>query len=344
MTNANFSRRSILKAGAGLAGALAMPAIIGSRGLAQSGTRDLNMQLGWLANGNQLGEIVAKQMGFFEEEGLNFMLQPGGPNIDGLAIVASGRFEMGVMPSSPSIMLATSQGIPVKCFGVGLQEHPYTFYSLQKAPVREPKDLIGKRVGMPATSKVLISALLKRHGIPESEVDIQIKGSDLTPLVTDQVDVITAWETNTTSLRVLGPDVIRMRLWDVGVKLYANNYYAPTELLEAEPELFAKFLAAAGRGWAYANEDPARAADLLVKELPTLNHDDEVEAAKVTLAAAFNAETAEHGWGYFSRKQWQDQITLYDELGQFSAGAPDVNDVVTEAIIEATAADRPKIG
>lgn len=344
MTRRTISRRSLLKASLLAGGALAAPALVTKRVLAQSGTRTLNMQLGWLANGNQLGEIVAKQAGFFEEEGIDFRLQPGGPNIDGLAIVASGRYEMGVMPSSPSIMLATSQSIPVKCFGVGLQEHPFAFYSLPKAPVRAPADLVGKRIGVPATARILVTALLRRNGIAEDQVDVQVQGSDLAPLMTGQVDVVTAWETNTTSLRALGPDVVKMRLWDTGVRLYANNYYAQAGLLQSDPELFAAFMRASGRGWAHAKEDPGRAADLLVRELPNLDRDDEVEAAKVTLGASYNADTAEHGWGHFRREVWQDQIDLYSELEQFSAGAPDIDNVVTDAIIQMTAADRPKIG
>ena len=43
------------------------------------------MQLGWLIGGNQIGEVVAKQLGYFEQEGIDFEIQPGGPNIDGVA-------------------------------------------------------------------------------------------------------------------------------------------------------------------------------------------------------------------------------------------------------------------
>ena len=41
-------------------------------------------------------------------------IQPGGPNVDGVAVVASGRFEVGQVSSSPSLMLAASQDIPIK--------------------------------------------------------------------------------------------------------------------------------------------------------------------------------------------------------------------------------------
>ncbi|MBN9065371.1 MAG: ABC transporter substrate-binding protein [Rhizobiales bacterium] len=344
MNRNGLSRRGVLKLGATVAGALAMPTILSGRVFAAKGTKTLNMQLGWLANGNQLGEIVAKQMGYFEEEGIDFRLQPGGPNIDGLAMVASGQYEMGVMPSSPSIMLAASQHIPIRCFGVGFQEHPFAFYSLPKAPVHEPRDLIGKRVGIPQTTKILVTALLKKHGIPEDQVKVQITGSELTPLLTGQVDVITAWQTNTTNLKILGPDAVRMRLWDVGIKLYANNYYAHADRLKEDPELYAKFMKASSRGWALAREDSAKAAGLLVKELPNLDLAGETDAAAVAVTVTFNADTKEYGWGHFRRDLWEDQIALYDELGQFSAGAPKLDNVIDGSILAATKDDRAKIG
>ena len=119
--------------------------------LAQGKTR-INMQLGWMPGGNQIGEVVAKRLGYYEQEGIDFAIQPGGPNIDGVAIVASGRYEVGQVSSSPSLMLAVSQGLPIKCFAVGAQQHPYTFFSLTKKPVRTPQDLVGKKVGIQSTA------------------------------------------------------------------------------------------------------------------------------------------------------------------------------------------------
>ena len=139
-----FRRRSLLKGAAatGLAAANLLPA----GGFAQGKTQTVNLQLGWLAGNNQIGEVSAKHLGYFEEEKLNVLIQPGGPSIDGVAIVASGRHEIGQVSSSPSLMLAASQKIPVTCFATGLQQHPYAYFSLPKKPVRTPKDLVGKKL------------------------------------------------------------------------------------------------------------------------------------------------------------------------------------------------------
>ena len=99
-------RRNVLKYGAGAAVA-ATGAMVGVGADAQ-GKPVVNLQLGWLLSGNQIGEVCAKQLGYYDQAGISLAFQPGGPNIDGVAIVASGKYEAGQVSSSPSLMLAVS--------------------------------------------------------------------------------------------------------------------------------------------------------------------------------------------------------------------------------------------
>ena len=340
-------RRTMLR-GMGLTGAAATVAaaadLLPSGGFAQAKTQTINLQLGWLASNNNIGEVVAKELGYFEEEKLNVKIQPGGPNIDGVAIVASGRYEIGQVSSSPSLMLAASQKIPVTCFATGLQQHPYTFFSLEKKPVRKAEDMVGKKIGIQATGKILLTALLKKHNIPEKDVEVVVVGADFSPLLTGQVDAFTGWLTSTTAIKALGQPPVTLRLWDAGVQLYALPLYATKDTLQKKPEMVAGFLKAQGRGYAFAQKDPEKAADLLVKEYPNFKRDDELEGLKVLLKFAFNDNTRANGWGAFDPKVWQDQITLYDELKQFTAGAPKLDDVITTAILDQTKDARPKLG
>ena len=82
-------------------------------------------------------------------------------------------------------MLAVSEGLPIG-FAVGVQRHPYAFFSLGKNPIRKPQDMIGKRIGIHATGMVL-KAMLARHQIPESQVSIVPIGSDMMPLLSGRV-------------------------------------------------------------------------------------------------------------------------------------------------------------
>jgi NitT/TauT family transport system substrate-binding protein len=339
----SYRRRDVIKGALTAATAAGLAPILSFE--ARSATTSvLNMQLGWLLSGNQLGEVCAKALGYYDAEGIELKFQPGGPNIDGVAVVAAGRFEVGQVSSSPSLMLAVSQDIPIKCFATGAQVHPYTFFSLKKNPVREPKDLIGKKVGIQSTGVILLRALLAKNKIAEKDVTIIPIGADMAPLLTGQVDLVTGWLTNTTALKVLGDQRIEMRLWDTGVKLYALPYYATVDTLVKKPELLAKFLQATSKGWAFARGEPEKAVDFLVKEFPNLDRADELDAAKVMLQYAFSDATKTEGWGAMDPSVWQDQISLYAELGQFSNRVPKVEEVMTLDILKMTADTRAKLG
>ncbi len=340
MTDAlDLNRRRLLKATAsGLLGGGSLLSI----GAHAAGRTRIDMQLGWLIGGNQLGEIVARKQGYYDQEGIDFEIQPGGPNIDGVAIVASGRYDLGQVSSSPSLMLAASQGLPIKCFAVGVQKHPYCFFSLKKKPIRTAQDMVGKKVGIQSTGIILLKALLAKNHIDEKAVTIVPIGADMTPLMTGQVDAVTGWVTNTTALKVLGAERVDMTLWDTGVKLYALPYYANTKTLQTHGDALAAFLRASARGWQWADKNRDQAVDILVKAYPNLDRADERVAADVMLAYSFGEAARAGGWGTMDPAIWQDQIALYSDLGQFTAKTPKVDEVITLDVLKATQAARLK--
>jgi NitT/TauT family transport system substrate-binding protein len=333
------NRRRVVGASLAAGGWLAGGSLL-SIGARAAGKTKINMQLGWLIGGNQLGEVVAKKLGYFEAEGIDFEIQPGGPSIDGVAVVASGRFEVGQVSSSPSLMLAVSQGLPIKCFAVGIQKHPYCFFSLKKKPIRTAQDMVGKKIGIQSTGIILLKALLAKNKIDEKAVAIVPIGADMSPLMTGQVDAVTGWLTNTTALKVLGAERVDMALWDTGVKLYALPYYATTKTLQSQADVLAGFVRAAAKGWQWADKNRDQAVDLLVKEYPNLDRTDERAAADVMLAYSFGDVARAQGWGSMDPAIWQDQIALYSELGQFTARTPQVEEVITLDILKATQAAR----
>src|SRR5882672_11418891 len=294
-----IDRRDFLK-GSGAAAAMSLVSV-DARAQAKP---VVNMQLGWLLSGNQIGEVCAKALGLYEQEGIEMRFQ------------------------------------------AGAQEHPYAFFSLKKNPIREPKDLVGKKVGIQATGIILLRALLAKNKIPEKDVQIVTIGADMSPVLTGQVDCVTGWLTNTSAIKVLGPDHVALRLWDTGVKLYALPYYATANTIKTRGDVLAKYLRASAKGWGFAYEpaNRAKAVEMLVKEFPNLNAKDETEALDAMLKLSFSPRTKTEGWGTMDPAIWQDQINLYAELGQFSKRVPKLEEVMTLDILKATADSRAKIG
>jgi NitT/TauT family transport system substrate-binding protein len=340
-----LTRRRFLGRSAALLGGLAAGGgLLSVPRAARGATTDVTFQLGWIVSNGQIGEIVGRSLGYFEAEGIDLKITPGGPNVDGVAIVAAGSAQAGNLSSSPSLMLARAGGIPVKCIAVGYQEHPFAYFSLPRKPIRTPQDMVGKKIGTQGTARILLRALLAHHKIKESDVQVVVMGSDMAPLMTGQVDAVTGWLTNTTALKAIGPDRVDMRLWDQGIQLYANLYYATDETIQKHPDVLGAFVRAAAKGWAYTHQNPEKAVDLLVKAYPNLDRQGELEGIKPVLGFSFTKTTAARGWGTMEPGVWERQLRVYEELGQFKGATPRVGDVMTESILQATAAARPRIG
>ncbi len=337
-----FSRRGLLKSAAG-ASVLATGGSLLSATSSAAGAK-VSMQLGWLASNGIIGEVYAKRAGFFDDEGVELEVVPGGPGVDGVASVASDRASLGQLSSSPSLMLARSAGIPIKAIGAGFQKHPFTYFSLGKAPIRSPQDFIGKTIATQPTAVILLRALLAQNKIDENQVEIVKMGSDMNQLLSGQAHAVTGWLTNVNALKVIGDDRVDLMLWDAGLQLYANVYYTTDEMLANHHDTLVAFMTGAARGWDAARKNPHRAVEHLVSEYPNLDRDSELEAVTGVLGFGFDTTTARDGWAAMNRRNWQKQIDIYARLEQFKGPTPAVDDVMSLSVLKATERLRKQIG
>jgi len=339
-----MNRRSFMKSAAALAGLAVNRTWLFAEPASAAGPARIRMQLGWIPSNGLLGECVAMKKGFYAEQGIELEIVPGGPNVDGVAGVASGQSAIGQISSSPSVMLARGAGMPVKAIAAGYQKHPYAYYSRKEKPVRSAKDMIGKTVAIQPTGAVLLHALLAKNGVPEDKVKVVNMGADMNQLVTGQADVVVGWLTNTNALKVLGDDRVDLMLWDTGIRLYANVYYTTDKELAEHAKELAAWMAATARGWGYARDHHAEAVDILVGTYPNLDKASELETIGPLMKFAFNATTKADGWGAMTRENWAAQIKTYADLGQFKEKTPTVDEVMTLSVLDATAAIRKQVG
>lgn len=343
MTRSALNRRTFLKA------ATALPALATTSSFLSVSARagdmvKVDMQLGWLASNGVLGEVVAKRKGFFADEGVDFSITPGGPNVDGVASVAAGRSALGQLSSSPSLMLARAAGVPVKAIAAGYQKHPFTYFSLKKNPIRTPQDMIGKTIATQPTAFILARAMLAKNNIPEDKVKLINMGSDMSPLINGQADAVTGWLTNTNALKILGDQRVDLMLWDTGIQLYANVYFSSDTVIGEHADALAAFVRGAARGWGYAKDHPEEAVDMLVAEYPILSKPSEMDAVPLVIGFSFDQSTKANGWGQMTPGNWQAQIDIYAKLGQFKEAPPKLADVMTLDILKMTEKTRKEVG
>jgi NitT/TauT family transport system substrate-binding protein len=121
----------------------------------------VSMRLGWLANAQYAGDFVALDKGWFKERGIELKIDPGGPSIDPISLTANGSSTIGNVASIAAMFLARSNGLPVKAFAAALQRHPFAFITLDKS-INSAKDFVGKKIGIQATARPLINAVIAK--------------------------------------------------------------------------------------------------------------------------------------------------------------------------------------
>ena len=327
-----------------MGGAAAGAALLTVGRAARGETTEIQVQYDWLMSNGQIGDVVAQTNGYFEEFGLDVTFIPGGPNSATVPSVTSGAALLGQFSDSGQGMLARSAGAPIKMIAAGFRQSPFAYFSLPDTPIQTIEDMVGKRIGTQPTARFVLDALLAKAEIDPDSLEIVTVGWDMGPLANGQVDAITAWVTNTAALSILGPDRLALMQWDAGLPSYANTYFATDEALAEDSEAIANFIRAVAKGWGWMHDNPAASVDILADAYPELDREVEHQTVDMILKLSFDDATASHGWGYFDAAVIADQIAIYDSIGQFTESVPTVEGFVTMDILDATAADRAKLG
>lgn len=297
----------------------------------------------WLISNGQIGDVVAVQNGYFEEAGLDVEFSPGGPNSATVPPVVSGSAALGQFSETSQLFNARANGVPVKILACGYRTGPYAFTSKPAKPLRSVSDLKGLKIGIQPTARFLIDAMAAKHSIDINELTIVNVGFDKAPLVRGEVDAVGGWITNTQALSVVGEDRIDLLVSDLGLPSYADVYFATDEAVDNNADTLAAFIGAVAKGWGWTHANPQQAVEKTVAAYPELSLEWELKTIDLVLQLSFDDATARDGWGTFDPASLEEQITIYDQIGQYPNGRPQLDDVHTLKILEMTADVRPKL-
>lgn len=301
------------------------------------------IQYDWLVSNGQIGDVIAAENGYFKDVGLDVEFSPGGPNSATVPPVVSGSAMLGQFSETPQLFSARASGVPVKILACGFRTGPYALTSKPSKPLRSAADLKGLKIGIQPTARFVIEAIAAKNGIDIADLTLVNVGFDKGPLVRGEVDALGGWITNTQALSIVGDDRIDLLVRDLGLNSYADVYFATDTAIEENAETLAKFIGAVAKGWGWVHANPQDAVKKLVAAYPQLDAGWEAKTIDLVLKLSFDADTAKDGWGTFKPASLEEQIALYDKIGQYPNGRPAVDDVMTTKILDLSAADRPKL-
>jgi len=99
----------------------------------------VSIRLQWVHQAQFAGVYAAKEKGFYRDQHLDVTIYPGGADFNAIKLVAAGSNDFGIW-TADQLVLARSQGIPVKGLAAIFQRSLACFMSKQSSGIKSPTD------------------------------------------------------------------------------------------------------------------------------------------------------------------------------------------------------------
>jgi NitT/TauT family transport system substrate-binding protein len=249
-------------------------AFLAAMGTAAS-AEDVKLQLKWVTQAQFAGYYVAQAKGFYEEEGLNVTILPGGPDIAPSQVIAGGGADV-VVDWMPSALAAREKGLALVNIAQPFASSGLMLTCLKESGVATPADFADKTLGVwfygneyPFLS--WMSQLgLKTDG-SAGGVTVLKQGFNVDPLLQKQAACISTMTYNeywqVIDAGIKPEDLVTFKYQDEGVATLEDGLYVLEDRL-ADPafqETMVKFVRASMKGWKYAEANSDEAAMIVLE-------------------------------------------------------------------------------
>lgn len=305
----------------------------------------VTVQLDYEVRGNHGIFFVARELGYFEEEGIEIeAINKGSGSPDALRLVGGGGADFG-FADLPSLASARAQEVPVKALAAVNQVTPLAMCSLaDNVELTSVDDLKGLTMGVhPAGSTyVFYEALLATNGIDRSEIDeVTVTPPYENYLMQNQVDAVVCYidaEVPLLEKAAGGEGSLSILLGsENGYDAYGSGMFTTDELIENNPDLVQRFTNAYLKAFEYVNENPEETADIIAKSAPELadNADLFVSQLQADIDHTFTSPATEaSGLGAMEESMWESTLDILTDQGVIKTEPPTAADVFDATFVD----------
>lgn len=239
---------------------------------------EVTLVLQWVVQAQFAGYLAAADLGYYEEVCLDVTIRPGGPDINGDQVVASGEAEFGIRPFV-NTLAAREAGTDLVSIARVNQVVPTLVVSFADSGIEEPEDLEGRVVGSwLGGNETVLFALMRSVGIePDEDVEIVKQGFDMSQLLNGEIEAAQATIYNEYAqvLETINPetgelytaeDFNTIFTADYGMTMLQDNIFTRESFLaeEGNEDLAVDFMYASFRGWIYCRDNPDECVDIVL--------------------------------------------------------------------------------
>jgi NitT/TauT family transport system substrate-binding protein len=285
----------------------------------------VSVQLDYVVRGNHAMFFVAKEKGYFANNGIEVnAIQKGTGSPNAMRLVGNGNAEFG-FGDLPTLAVARSQDVPVVALAAVNQHSPLGMLALaSKHKLSKPQDLKGLNIGVQPSGStyVFLKAFLSVNGMSMDD----IQQSTVNPpyenyLLLGRVDAVPGYidaEVPELEAKAGGPGSLSiMQGSDFGYPVYGSGLFTSEKMIAEKPDVVQRFVKAYMQAFADVIAKPEEAADIIIQANPEYAAKKDVLVKQLEAdikATFFSPDTKTNGIGWMTKSNWEKTVkTLVDQ-------------------------------
>jgi NitT/TauT family transport system substrate-binding protein len=235
---------------------------------------EVTLQLKWVTQAQFAGYFVAQEQGFYEEEGLNVTIKPGGPDIAPEQVIAGGGADV-IVTWMAAGLSAREKGVELVNIAQPFQKSGLMMICPKETGIESEGDLAGHTLGVWFFgNEYPFFAWMNKIGLTTegegADVTVLKQSFDVQPLIQGQADCISVMTYNEFNQAMqagfMPEDLTIFNYTEMGNDMLEDGLYVLEDNLQ-DPAFFDKmvrFVRASMKGWEHALANPDEAAQTVV--------------------------------------------------------------------------------
>jgi len=302
-------------------------------------------RLNWTLYGEHAPFFVARDKGFYKEEGLDVEIQEGSGSTTVAQLVANSTSPVAYVDAA-TMMRGVGAGMPIKAVGVTLQQSPMAFiYRADAARPTKIAEIKGSRIAITAgdASLAIFTAFMGKLGMTVEDVQMIVVANPAAKeqaVLNKQADALLGYFMDQGPRMQLqtGVKMGWTRLYDMaGVTTLSSAIITNNDWLKdaKNQDALRRFLRASQRGWDYSNKNRAEAAEIFRKAAPVFTQEIALLEVDGTMTIIHTERTKGKAIGWSAAEDWKDTQTLLETFAKLKPHS-DMNVYYTNSFLSET--------
>jgi NitT/TauT family transport system substrate-binding protein len=253
---------------------LALAATV-AMGTAASAADKLTLQLKWVTQAQFAGYFVAADQGFYDAEGLDVTIKPGGPDISPVQVIAGGGADV-VIDWMPSALASRERGVNLVNIAQPFKSSGMMLTCRKDSGIKAPADFRGRTLGVWFFgNEYPFLSWMSQLDIPtdgsSGGVNVLKQGFNVDPILQKQAECVSTMTYNEywqiIDAGLTADELVVFKYQEQGVATLEDGLYVLEDRLQdaAFQDQMVRFVRASMKGWKWAEENPDAAADIVLE-------------------------------------------------------------------------------